>query len=161
MRRVSSSPLVGCLSAQDVQWINYGSSVILTSSELSGQWQGKIKRIGKSIDERTQTVQVFVSVNNNSNLINGVFLKATIPGSMIQNAFSVPSRAIYNESFVYLVKDKKLDFRKVDVVRRQSESVIVTGNIQNGDTLVTDLMQGVASGMPAVAKIVNQTGGEH
>jgi multidrug efflux pump subunit AcrA (membrane-fusion protein) len=149
------------MAAQDIQWINHGSPVIFTSSEIGGEWQGNIKRIGKSIDERTQTVQVFVSVkNNNNNLISGVFLKASIPGSKIDNAVSVPSRAIYNESFVYLVKNKKLDFRKVDVVRRQSENVIVTGNLQNGDTLVTDLLQGVASGMPATARLSEQSEGE-
>jgi multidrug efflux pump subunit AcrA (membrane-fusion protein) len=149
------------VATQDIQWINYGSPVILTSSEIEGQWKGKIKRIGKSINERTQTVQVFVAVeNNNDYLIDGVFLKATIPGNIVKNAVSVPSRAIYNESFVYLVKNRKLDFIKVDVIRRQSESVIVTGNLQNGDTLVTDLLQGVASGMTASARITDQETGE-
>jgi len=150
------------VATQDIQWIKHNKNVILTSSEIEGQWLGKIKRIGKSIDEKTQTVQVFVSVENNNRdyLINGVFLKASIPGNIIENAFSVPGRAIYNESFVYLVKNKKLDFRKVDVVRRQGENVIVTGNLQNGDTLVTDLMQGVASGMPATARLSEQSEGE-
>jgi len=150
------------VATQDIQWIKHNKNVILTSSEIEGQWLGKIKRIGKSIDEKTQTVQVFVSVENNNRdyLINGVFLKASIPGNIIENAFSVPGRAIYNESFVYLVKNKKLDFRKVDVVRRQAENVIVTGNLQNGDTLVTDLMQGVASGMPATARLSEQSEGE-
>ena len=150
------------VATQDIQWIKMDSPVILTSSEISGQWRGNIKRIGKSIDDRTQTVQVFVSVNNiENNLINGVFLNASIPGKKINNAVSIPSRAIYNESFVYLVKNQKLDFRKIDVVRRQTENVIITGNLQNGDTLVTDLLQGVASGMPAIANIAEQSGGQN
>jgi len=150
------------VATQDIQWIKHNKNVILTSSEIEGQWLGKIKRIGKSINEKTQTVQVFVSVENKNRdyLINGVFLKASIPGNIIEKAFSVPSRAIYNENYVYLVKNKKLEFRKVDVVRRQSENVIVTGNLQNGDTLVTDLLQGVASGMPATARLSEQSEGE-
>ena len=148
------------IATQDIHWIKQNKSVVLTSSEIDGQWTGKIKRIGKSIDERTQTVQVFATVSNSDeNLINGVFLKASIPGSIIENAVSVPSRAIYNESFVYLVNNKKLDYRKVDVIRRQSDSVIVKGNIQSGDTLVTGLMQGVASGMPAIALLPEQSKG--
>lgn len=150
------------VATQDIQWIKHNKHVILSSSEIDGQWLGKIKRIGKSIDEKTQTVQVFVSVENKNRdyLINGVFLKASIPANIIENAVSVPSRAIYNENYVYLVKNKKLDFRKIDVVRRQAENVIVTGNIQNGDTLVTDLLQGVASGMPAIARLSEQSKGE-
>jgi membrane fusion protein (multidrug efflux system) len=150
------------VTAQDIQWIKPNKPVILTSSEIEGQWSGRIKRIGKSIDERTQTVQVFVAVENTNNdfLINGVFLKASIPGIIIENSVSVPSRAIYKESYVYLVNDNKLEYRKIDVVRRQSDSVIVRGNLQNGDTLVTDLMQGVAAGMPANARIPEQVEGE-
>ena len=150
------------VATQDIQWIKRNKPVMLTSSEIEGQWKGKIKRIGKSIDERTQTVQVFVAIENKNNdyLINGVFLKATIPGKIIENSVSVPSRAIYKENYVYLVKNKKLDYKKIDVVRRQSDSVIVRGNLQNGDTLVTDLMQGVASGMPAMARLPEQARGE-
>ena len=150
------------VTAQDIQWIKPNKPVILTSSEIEGQWSGRIKRIGKSIDERTQTVQVFVAVENTNNdfLINGVFLKASIPGIIIENSVSVPSRAIYKESYVYLVNDNKLEYRKIDVVRRQSDSVIVRGNLQNGDTLVTDLMQGVAAGMPANARIPEQVEGK-
>ena len=150
------------VATQDIQWIKRNKPVMLTSSEIEGQWKGKIIRIGKSIDERTQTVQVFVAVENKNNdyLINGVFLKATIPGKIIENSVSVPSRAIYKKNYVYLVKNKKLDYRKIDIVRRQSDSVIVRGNLQNGDTLVTDLMQGVASGMPAIARLPKQARGE-
>lgn len=149
------------VATHDIRWIKQNKLVILTSSEIEGQWSGKIKRIGKNIDERTQTVQVFVSVESDDKdiLVNGVFLKAAIPGNIIKNAVSVPSRAIYNESFVYLVNNKKLDYRKINVVRRQSDSVIVRGEIQNGDTLVTNLLQGVAPGMPAIAQLPLTTGG--
>jgi membrane fusion protein, multidrug efflux system len=151
------------VATQDIRWIKQNKSVVLTSSEIEGQWMGKIKRIGKSINERTQTVQVFVTVEdkNNPNLINGVFLKATIPGNIVENAVTVPGRAIYKESFVYLVNKKKLDYRKIDVIRRQSENVIIKGDIQDGDTLVTDLLQGVASGMPVIAQLPSQPGGEN
>jgi RND family efflux transporter MFP subunit len=150
------------VSTTDIPWIDYNKPVVLTSNEISGKWIGRIKRKGKNIDERTQTVQVFVSVENgaNTNLINGMFLNAAIPGKAIANSFFVPGRALYKEKYVYLVNDKKLDYREVQVVRRQSDSVIVTGNFQNNDTLVTDLLQGVAPGMPAIARLPQIAEGE-
>ena len=36
------------------------------------------------------------------------------------------------------------------------DSVIVSSGIATGDTLVTELLQGVASGMPAVTRINGQ-----
>jgi multidrug efflux pump subunit AcrA (membrane-fusion protein) len=143
------------ISAQDIQWIEQKKPIIFSSSELQGEWKGKIKRIGKSIDERTQTVQVFMTVDKNGEeyLYNGIFLRAEIPGKSIPAAFSVPRGALYNEKYVYLIKDGQLDYREIDVARRQTDTVILSGGVQNGDTLVVDVLQGVASGMPALVKI--------
>jgi multidrug efflux pump subunit AcrA (membrane-fusion protein) len=143
------------VATNDVYWIDQNEPVILTSSELGGEWKGTINRIGTNIDERTQTVQVFIGINKNgvADLINGIFLKAKIPGQIIQNAMNIPNRAVYDDSFVYLVNDGKLEFRKVNIARRQMDSVIVNNGIANGDTLVTELLQGVAPGMPATTMI--------
>ena len=84
------------VATNDVHWIDRTKSVFLTSSEIAGEWKGRITRIGKNIDERTQTVQLFVGIEENSHadLINGIFLKAVIPGRTIPNAVSVPNRAV-------------------------------------------------------------------
>jgi multidrug efflux pump subunit AcrA (membrane-fusion protein) len=137
--------------AQDIQWIDQSRPVIFTSSEVYGQWSGKIKRIGKNIDEQTQSVPVFTTVNKNGNdnLYNGVFLKAQIPGKIISHAFSIPRRAIYNDKFIYLIQNGKLDYREINIARKETETVILNQGIANGDTVVVELMQGVAPGMPA------------
>ena len=146
------------VATNDVHWIDRTKSVLLTSSEIAGEWKGRITRIGKNIDERTQTVQLFVGIEKNGqvDLINGIFLKAIIPGRTIPNAVSVPNRAVYNESYVYLVQNGKLEYKQVKIARRQMDSVIVSSGIATGDTLVTELLQGVASGMPAVTRINGQ-----
>jgi len=143
------------VAAEDIQWIDQTTPVVFTSSELSGEWRGKIKRIGKSIDERTQTVPLFMAVNRNGEetLYNGVFLKAEIPGKTIPDAYLIPHRALYNEKYVYMIKKGKLDFREVKVARDQEDTVILKGGITNGDSLVLDVLQGVAPGMPAQARI--------
>lgn len=143
------------VSAQDIQWIDQKKPVIFSSSELQGEWKGKIKRIGKSIDERTQAVQVFMTVDRNGEeyLYNGIFLRTELPGKSIPSAFSIPRSALYNESYVYLIKAGKLEYREVEVARRQTDTVILSGGVQTGDTLVVDVLQGVASGMTALAKI--------
>lgn len=146
------------VATNDASWINQDKPVTLTSSEIAGEWRGRIKRIGKSIDDRTQSVQVFIGINNNgmADLINGIFMEATIPGRIIPHAVSVPNRAVYNDSYVYLVKDGKLKYQQVEIARRQMNSVIVSSGLATGDTIVTELLQGVASGMPAITRINGQ-----
>ena len=146
------------LPVQDIEWINQEAPVVFSSAEMSGTWYGKVKRIGKSIDTRTQTVQVFISISNSkrSGLFDGVFLEAEIPGKTISMAISVPRKLIYDDEFVYLVNNSKLEYRKINIARRELNSVIINGGLAMNDTLITDVMQGVANGMPAKAKLTGE-----
>ena len=139
----------------DVRWIDRDRPVLFTSTEIEGEWKGRIKRIGKTIDQRTQSLQVFMTVNKNGEegLYNGVFLRAEIPGLVIPNSFVIPRKALYNEKYVYLIKQGRLDYREVEIARKEADSIILTGGIQNGDTLVTDVLQGVAPGMSASVRM--------
>lgn len=146
------------IPAIDVQWIDQTKPVMFTSSEIAGQWRGKIQRIGKNIDTRTQAVQVYAAVDrgNQNGLYNGVFLKAQIPGTVIKNGVSIPRKAIYEDRFVYLIKNGKLDYREIVVSFQEPESIIATGGLVNGDTLVVELLQGVAPGMMAQARMIEE-----
>ncbi|MCP4634593.1 MAG: efflux RND transporter periplasmic adaptor subunit [candidate division Zixibacteria bacterium] len=144
------------VSAQDIQWINKNSPMKLTSSEIEGEWNGRISRIGNAIDTRTQTVRVFISIDKSEEIpvLEGVFFKAVIPGLRIDNAVRVPQRALYNEKNVYLISNGELEFREVRVARKENGSVLINGGLNDGDTLVTEAMQGVFPGMPAQSKIL-------
>ncbi len=139
------------VEANDIRWIDRQQSITFTSTEIPGQWTGSIVRIGSDIDTRSQAVQIHVSMNNEPGaaLLNGTFLKAHIPGHRIDNAYALPSRAIYEDKYVYLIIDGKLERSPVSVVRREPNRVIINEGIKNGDTLVVEIMQGVAPGMPA------------
>ncbi|MCP4706646.1 MAG: HlyD family efflux transporter periplasmic adaptor subunit, partial [candidate division Zixibacteria bacterium] len=101
------------VSVQDVQWINHKTKVKLFSSEISGEWSGQINRIGKTIDSRTQTVQVFISIDdlNQLQIYEGVFFQVEIAGFNIENAISIPHKALYNEKYVYLIENGRLHFQ--------------------------------------------------
>jgi multidrug efflux pump subunit AcrA (membrane-fusion protein) len=135
--------------AEDIGWIDPDGKVRFTSSEIPGSWEGRIKRIGNSIDEQTHTVAVFFEIlnSNHEQLFENVFLKAEIPGKKIDQACSVPRKVIYNDEFVYIKKDGRLTKRPVNIVRRELDSVIVNGGLSSNDSLITDVLQGVAEGM--------------
>jgi multidrug efflux pump subunit AcrA (membrane-fusion protein) len=140
--------------AEEIAWIDKGKSVGLESVELGKQWQGQIVRIGNSIDPRTQSVSVFVRLieDTNREIFEGIYLKAHIPGKTVKNALSVPRKVLYEDNYLYCIKDGRLDYREVKIARRQTDSVIITEGIAEGDTVVAEVMQGVASGMLARPK---------
>jgi membrane fusion protein (multidrug efflux system) len=145
------------VTAEDVQWIDRSKPVTLTSSEITGTWTGRIRRTGKTIDPRTQTVQIYITVDQSGddNLYDGVFLKAIIPGRVISHACSVPREALYDQQFVYILENERLSYREVKVIRRQPDYVIVNSGLADGDLLVVEMLQGVAPGMLARPKQIN------
>lgn len=142
------------VSAEDISWIDRNEPVVLTSSEIAGQWTGRIKRIGKTIDTKTQTVYVYIAVQErDEKLINGVFMKAEMPGRIIENAVIVLRKAVYEDTYVYVIADGVFDYRRVDVARRELDYVIVKDGLKEGEMMVTEMLQGVASGMAAQVKL--------
>jgi multidrug efflux pump subunit AcrA (membrane-fusion protein) len=142
--------------ASDVMWIELDQPVGFVSAEFKGEWRGRISRVGSSINLRTQTVPVYVELEDRpaGALFEGLFFEALLPGKIIENALEIPRRAIYNERFVYVVNEGRLEYREVTVARKQKTSVIVNGGLNVGDTLVLEPLQGVAPGMPAEPRIV-------
>jgi membrane fusion protein, multidrug efflux system len=140
------------LTVEDVQWLDPEQPVLLTSAELRGEWHGHIVRIARTVDQQTQTVQAYITVDEADQLYDGILMKATIPGRMIDSAVRIPRRALHNQNSVYLIEDGLLALRAVDVVRSEPESVIIAGGLVSGDVVVTDVLQGVSPGMPARVK---------
>jgi RND family efflux transporter MFP subunit len=140
--------------AADISWIDRSKSVKVESPELEKSWEGRISRIGNSIDVRTQSIPVFIKIRSNqvSDLFAGIFLHADIPGKVIDKAITIPRKIVYDNQYVYFIKNGRLDYRKVNIVRRESDHVIINGGLMDGDTIVTEVMQGVAEGMFARPK---------
>jgi multidrug efflux pump subunit AcrA (membrane-fusion protein) len=140
--------------AEDILWIDRSKPVILTSVELGKKWSGSIKRVGNSIDPKTQSVSLFVDISkkSKSDIFEGIFLKAIIPGKVVPNAIEIPRKILYEDNYIYCIKNGRLDYRAVTIAKRQTDSVILSQGIAQGDTIVTEVMQGVANGMLAKPK---------
>ncbi|MFH1892228.1 MAG: HlyD family efflux transporter periplasmic adaptor subunit [Candidatus Zixiibacteriota bacterium] len=142
------------IKAADIPLIDRSRPVMFSSSEMPGEWTGDIVRVGSNVDTRSQTVDVYISVHDGLEvaLLNGVFLEAHITGKTIDSAFTLPPKAIYEDRFVYVIKDGKLATSEVSIVRKETSRFIVNGEIEVGDTVVIEAMQGVSPGMPASSR---------
>ncbi|MCB2204084.1 efflux RND transporter periplasmic adaptor subunit [bacterium] len=140
--------------ASDIPWIDRTRPVSLTAKESTGTWKGRITRIGSAVDQRTQTIPVYVSVEAaGAALFEGMFMEANIPGRDVEVGTEIPRRALYEERYVYIVDNGALHMRDVHIVRRNPEHVVIDEGLSDGDTLVTELLQGVSPGMPASARL--------
>lgn len=139
--------------AADVQWIQPGAPVDLSTPDGSVHWMGHIERIGNVIDTRSQSVLAYIKIDDSAEVTPtaGIFLRADIDANTIPNAIKVSRTAVYEQSYVFLIQDAKFAQRNINIAFEGGDYYILNGGLAPGDTLVSELLQGISAGMPAKA----------
>lgn len=113
----------------EVKWLKKGDKAVVSTEDGLSEWKGKIARISQFVDESTQSISVFVSINPNSEnrLYNGQYLKAVFPGKIIKSGMEIPRNAIFNFNEVFTVVEGKLVKNTVSIEKYNQNSLIFTG----------------------------------
>jgi RND family efflux transporter MFP subunit len=139
---------------------NNGSMIsnVVISSDLMGEqiWQGKIVRTESAIDEMSQQLYVVAQIirpydgeyNQGAQIKMGQYVTAQITGRDVENALVIPSSAIYQGSYVYVVEDGLLMRKEISLGWQNGTESIVTGGLKAGDELVLTSLGQVSSGTP-------------
>jgi RND family efflux transporter MFP subunit len=144
------------------------SDVVITSDLMGEQvWQGKIVRTESAIDELSQQLYVVAQIirpydkdyNQGAQIKMGQYVTAQITGRAVENALVIPSSAIYQGSYVYIVQDGLLMRKDIQLGWQNGRESIVTQGLRANDELVLTSLGQVSSGTPvAIAgKTSNQT----
>ena len=113
--------------------------------------EGTISRVGDYINAETQTVPVFVKINDTKvALYNGMYLESTINCESNKMAMLIPRTAIFSDEKVYLVNSQnKLEEIDVEISTYQDKTVLVT-NLENGAKIVSEAVVNVKEGSEVV-----------
>lgn len=128
-----------------VDYISVGDTVNLIGLNQNFKTQGIISRINKQIDQSSQTVQVFIRVDNEK-VREGMYLEAEIFGRKVTNAFKIDRSLILKNSEVFIVKDATLALKSIQPIYYSESSAIVKG-LEDGDTIMTSNLSSAYSGM--------------
>jgi len=133
-------------------------SNVVISSDLMGEqiWQGKIVRTESAIDEVSQQLYVVAQIirpydgeyNQGAQIKMGQYVTAQITGRKVENALVIPSSAIYQGSYVYIVNDNLLIRKDITLGWQNGTEAIVTQGLISGDELVLTSLGQVSSGTP-------------
>ena len=126
--------LEAAISFKDLKFIALNQEVVMQSSDLDKEWVGKIYRIGNVINESTQTINVYIKIKGRD-VKEGMYLKGGVDGKMISDAFAVPRLLLLPDEQLFVVKDSVLVKVDVDVVKINSDLVILKG-LSNGTKLI-------------------------
>ncbi len=128
-----------------IPYLKVNDTVRIKTLEGNVSTAGKIVRINSQIDQQTQTVQVFVKVEDN-NIKEGQYLKAEIQAQTIENAYSINRSLINNDNQIFVVKDSILAYKTVKPVYYYEQKAIVRG-LENGDIIMTSNLSSAYPGM--------------
>ncbi len=146
----------------NVKWVEEGSTVSVTSEDGSRSWSGTVIRIADYVDPTSQSINVYIEVDadSNSGLYDGLYLRAVIPGSRLENAMEIPRRVLVGDDQVFVVEDGMLKTRQVNVQKINQDQVLispVTANgLNEGDSLVVEAPSNAIENMRVTTEIVTQ-----
>ena len=135
-----------------------GPPVVLTTefAGLPQTWFGRIVRVEGEIDPQTHSVHAIAQVDDpygrtsgsrRPPLSVGMFVRAEIVGRRTR-ALPLPRTAIYGNDAVWVVNDSdRLEFRKLEIFRREPDRVLATGGIEEGERVCTSRLEAAVAGM--------------
>ena len=125
------------VSTSEIDFIELGSKVSLTDG--TNTFKGSVIRKGNFINENTQNISVFVSINSDTDfLYNGMYLDATISSITTNNVCKIPRRAIFSKNKIFIVNaENKLEIFDLNIISTQGNNVIAD-NIINNTLIVSE-----------------------
>lgn len=137
------------LEIDQLKWINVGAPVNL-SNKNGDRWKGRIKRIGSYVNPSTQSISVFIGIDNTKNgpkAYDGLYLQAEIIGNEAYDVVEIPRSALFDLNKIYLVEENQLKQRQVIIEKFNEETIIVSG-LKDGDQVVPEPVINARENMP-------------
>ena len=117
-------------------------------------WNGKLERVDGVIDPVTRMINLIAVFKNDfietdkPNLPIGLFVEAKIDGITFKNIFEIPINSISENNEVYIVdKDNQLELRKLTILKKYSEFVIIKDGLKAGERIVTSKLSTASNGI--------------
>ena len=88
------------------------------------------------------------SVDGRPPLAVGLFVEAVIHGRRVEDVMRVPRSAMRTRSELLVIDDEdRLRFRTVEVLRREDDSVLLAGGLEEGERVCASALDAVVDGM--------------
>lgn len=143
------------VSASEAAFLKPGMGVSLRSNDGTVSVKGRLNRISSFLDVTTQSLNVFVSLENQgTKLYDGMYLEGTIDTGKTAALMALSRKALLPEQKVYLVQDSLLTPAAISVLKSDEDFVYFNGPAE-GALVVTENVVGAMPNMkvnPAVQK---------
>jgi RND family efflux transporter MFP subunit len=124
------------------------------------KWRaGEVVRVLPGLEPQGRMARVIVKVADplglaseqarEAPLLLDAYVRAQIDGRQLDEVVRIPRSALHEGEYVWVASpDKKLDVRRVDVVRKGKAYVYVSGGLKPGERMVTSDLAAPVAGLP-------------
>lgn len=131
-------------SIKNTLLIKKNMQVNIKSDEYSGERNGSVSRINKTLNPSSQNMSVFIETNDDD-LYNGMYVHGNIIVGEVDNTFKI-KRNLIQENNVFTIVDNKLISTEIDVIQVFEDNAIIRG-LNNNDRVLNEPIKGSYSGM--------------
>lgn len=146
--RTDEMELTVSVPLDEIDWVSKGKKASIFNESGSHEWIGFVSRVSNQVNPNTQAIDVHLSVVPSFEPIyDGQYLKAVIPGRVIERGMEIPRRIIVNANKVYTVEnDSTLKIKEVDILKVNPETVVFSG-LNEGTDLVSEQLINASNNM--------------
>ncbi len=143
------------LLLEDAKWIDFTKNPkvrVYWENDPDSWSYGNIFRKEYQLNRNSQSINVFVSLNNeslNQHLFPGNYVRVMIEGVTIPNVATIPRNIVDNDNQIYFVDDSsKLGRMFVKIISVQGDMVLIENSLRDNLRIVTSILQKPLLGMP-------------
>jgi len=126
-------------------FLKVGEEVDLEDLEGTQRFKGKVARINAAVNQESQTVSVFIDVQDRR-VKEGMYLQARIEGRSEENAFEISRKLLNDQKELFVVRDSVLDVLQVRPVFFSDKTAILKG-VAEGTVILSRPVPGAYAGM--------------
>ncbi len=137
---------------EDAKWIEPHIPVTITG-ENNYSASGTVSRIADFVDEKTQTVKIYIKyISNGKQAFKiGEYALATFDIDKRVKGVKIPREALIDGEKVYVTKNNRLLLQKVTLERKLNDHAIISG-LDDGTIVVTESLVDVSEGDKVIIK---------
>lgn len=134
---------------------NYAPVSIVSTLGKDEKWQADLLRTEGAIDQASQQLHVIVQIPEPFGIKNkgkrslkiGQYVTAKFNGIELKNVAVVPNKVIYQDAYVYVIENRLLVRKPINIGWRNQEYAVVVSGLINNDMLVTTSLGDIEEGV--------------
>lgn len=137
------------LQPRDLSVLDLSGQGRVTIRSAAGEFTGQLMQVYPTLDPTSQQLQARVlltGTDTGKGPLVGELIEAELEGRLQPQVIRVANEVLYQNRYLYLVKDKRLQRREVVTGWQDGRYTLIEQGLEPGDQLVTTALGQVASG---------------